>query len=87
MRFCENETVNLILSSYAGKAKQSDITFSIDARLPDTLLLSDTELCSILSNALDNALRACKQIPDIRERQKQQAVHGHPQPLSGGSPL
>lgn len=52
IRFCENETVNLILSAFATKAKQSEILLSIDAKLPDSLPFSDTELCSLLSNAL-----------------------------------
>lgn len=34
VRFCENETVNLILSSFATKAKQANIQLAIDAKLP-----------------------------------------------------
>ncbi|MDF3004204.1 MAG: hypothetical protein K0S22_676 [Oscillospiraceae bacterium] len=64
IRFCENETVNLILSSFAAKAKQSGILLTIDAKLPDSLPLSDTELCSLLSNALENAIYACEEITD-----------------------
>jgi hypothetical protein len=66
--FCENETVNLILSSFAVKAKQSKIQLTIDAKLPDSLPFSDTELCSLLSNALENAIQATKYIPDSNER-------------------
>jgi sensor histidine kinase regulating citrate/malate metabolism len=68
LRFCENETVNLILSSYAGKAKQGKIRLNIDAKLPDKLILSDTELCSLLSNALENAIQALEKIPDSNKR-------------------
>jgi len=68
MRFCESETVNLILSSFAGKAKQSGILMTIDANLNDTSVFSDTELCSLLSNALENAIQASKNIPDISKR-------------------
>lgn len=68
MRFCENETVNLILSSFAGRAKQSGITLTIDAKLSDILTLSDTELCSLLSNALENAIQAAEKIPDSNRR-------------------
>ncbi len=67
-RFCENETVNLILSSFAGKAKQAGIQLTIDAKLPDSLPFSDTELCSLLSNALENAIHASENIPDINKR-------------------
>ena len=67
-RFCENETVNLILSAFATKAKQAEIMLTVDAKLPDLLPFSDTELCSLLSNALENAIHACEQIPDRNKR-------------------
>lgn len=68
LRFCGNETVNLILSAFAGKAKQSGILLTIEAKLPDSLPLSDTELCSLLSNALENAIDACEYIADSNKR-------------------
>lgn len=68
LRFCENETVNLILSSFTAKARQAQTTLTIDARLPEALAFSDTELCSILSNALENAIHACKRIADKDKR-------------------
>ena len=68
IRFCENETVNLILSAFATKAKQSEILLTIDAKLPDSLTFSDTELCSLLSNALENAIHACQNIADSNKR-------------------
>ena len=68
MRFCENETVNLILSAFAAKAKQTGILLTVDAKLPDSLTYSDTELCSLLSNALENAMHACENIADSNKR-------------------
>ncbi len=68
MRFCENETVNLILSTFVTRAKQSGILMTIDAKLPDSLPFSDTELCSLLSNALENAIKASEHIPEIEKR-------------------
>lgn len=68
MRFCENETVNLILSAFATKAKQSNILLTIETRLPESLTLSETELCSLLSNALENAIHACENIVNTNER-------------------
>ena len=67
-RFCENETVNLILSAYATKAKQAEIMLTVDAKLPDLLPFSDTELCALLSNALENAVQATKNMPDKSDR-------------------
>ena len=67
-RFCENETVNLILSAFATKAKQAEIMLTVDAKLPDLLPFSDTELCSLLSNALENAIQATETIQDSNKR-------------------
>ena len=67
-RFCGNETVNLILSAFATKAKQGSIMLTVDAKLPDLLPFSDTELCSLLSNALENAIQATETIQDSNKR-------------------
>lgn len=67
-RYCENETVNLILSSFAAKAKQSDIRLTVDTKVPESLPFSDTELCSLLSNALENAITATAVVPDPEDR-------------------
>ncbi|NLU52061.1 MAG: GHKL domain-containing protein [Clostridiaceae bacterium] len=58
IRFCENETVNLILSTFYTKAKNAGVTMKVDTRLSGSMPLSDTELCSLLSNALENAIMA-----------------------------
>ncbi|SHI77142.1 sensor histidine kinase [Lutispora thermophila] len=68
VRYCENETVNLIISSFATKSEQEKITFTIDVKLPDLLTFSDTELCSLLSNALENAIHSCRKISNINKR-------------------
>ena len=68
MRFCENETVNLILAAFAAKAKQAEIQFEAEARLPEAFPFSDTELCSLLSNALENAILASEKIDDRGNR-------------------
>lgn len=57
-RFCENELVNLLCSSFVSKAEHQNIHLLVEAKLPKNLSISGTELCSILSNGLENALRA-----------------------------
>lgn len=57
--FCENETTNLILSTYAKRAGDSGILMQVQARLPRLIPVSETDLCVLLSNALENALNAC----------------------------
>ena len=68
IRLCENETVNLILSSFSTKAKQAGILLTVEAKLPDALPFSNTELCSLLSNALENAIQASRNIADRNNR-------------------
>ncbi len=60
-RFCENETVNMLCSSYENKAQNLGVRLTIDVKLPKKLSLSDTEICSVISNGLENALMAASQ--------------------------
>ncbi len=62
IRFCENDTVNLIFSTFSTKAKQAGVTMTVDAKLPSSVSLSDTELCSLLSNGLENAISAASSL-------------------------
>ena len=66
-KFCENETVNLLCSAYVSKAQRLGIQLKISAILPKNIPLSDTELCSVISNGLENALRAASQ-PEISDK-------------------
>lgn len=57
-RFCENEMVNLLCSAFETRAERLGIALSIDVNVPQEVSISDTELCSLLSNGLENALNA-----------------------------
>ena len=65
-RYCENETLNLICTSYDSKAKRLGVQLKINALMPKEIPLSDTELCSVVSNGLENALRAASQ-PEVAD--------------------
>ncbi len=66
-KFCENETVNLLCSSYDSKARRTQVRFTVEARLPKSLPLSDTELCSVVANGLENALHAASR-PEVTDK-------------------
>ncbi len=66
IRFCENEPVNIILTTFFAKAKHAGVTMMVDAKLPSSLPLSDTELCSLLSNGLENAILATASLDSER---------------------
>lgn len=66
-RYCENEAANLILSAFAGRAKKEGIEIKIRGSLPAFILISDSDLCVLLSNALENALHACQPLAAAKE--------------------
>ena len=65
-RYCENALVNLLCSAFSSRAAERHVTLHVDAQLPQQLPVSDTELCSMLSNGLENALHAAAREPSRR---------------------
>lgn len=70
-RFCENETANLILSAFFGRAEKAGIRMEIQSVLPGKLPVLDQDLCVVLSNALENAIHACG---DFRARDEESTI-------------
>jgi len=58
--YCENEAINLILSAFAERARKDSVQLSVRSSLSDSVNVSDTDLCVLLSNALENAVNACR---------------------------
>ena len=67
-RYCENEAANLILSAFAGRAKKEGIQMKVKGTLPAFIMVSDSDLCVLLSNALENALHACQSLASAKEK-------------------
>lgn len=59
-RYCENEAANLILSAFSGRAQKEGIQMNVKGSLPPLIPVTDSDLCVLLSNALENALHACQ---------------------------
>jgi len=64
--FCENELVNMLCASFSERAERMGISLTIKAKLSDILSVSDTELCALLSNGLENALNAVDKLANNR---------------------
>lgn len=64
LRICENEIVNIVVSSKCEDMKQHGINMDIQITLPATLPITDTDLCALLGNALDNAIEATQKSKD-----------------------
>ena len=62
--FCDNEAANLILSAFAERAKECGVPMRIRAQIPKKLHVSESDLCVLLSNALENALHACQKLKE-----------------------
>ena len=58
----------MILSSYETELQENDIDFHCQVRGPRELPISDVELTSILSNAMENAIHAAASIEDPAQR-------------------
>ena len=66
--YCNNNTINIILSSYADTFAENETDFHYTIQLPENLPYSDTDITSILSNALENALHAVLLLPAGKRR-------------------
>lgn len=59
VRFCENRTVNSILTAYAQKARQAGIRMDVEAVVRQDMCIRDIDFTAILGNALENAIHGC----------------------------
>ena len=59
-RLCDNEIVNVVLTSKCEEMERLDIGADIKISLPEQLPFADTDLCALFGNALDNAIDATK---------------------------
>lgn len=66
-RYCANEIVNMILSSYEHILTEKEIDFRYSLKIPKEIQVSDVDMTSILSNGMENAIHAVC-MPGCRER-------------------
>ena len=60
--YCKNEAANLIFSAYVKRAQQYGISIQIQAQISHNIVISESDLCVLLSNALENAIHACQDL-------------------------
>ena len=56
-QFCKNPVVNALIEYYYGMAQTQGTEFQVRLDLPDQMPLTDVELCTVLGNLLDNAIK------------------------------
>ncbi|MDD2392758.1 MAG: GHKL domain-containing protein [Eubacteriales bacterium] len=67
-KFCRNELVNMVISSYEHKMSDNEIVLLTNVEIPETLPCSEVEFTSILANGLENAINAVSLL-DIDRRE------------------
>ena len=65
--YCDNQTINYTLSHYHDICRDNNIEFITEVKISD-ILVDETIFFSILSNALDNAVKAQSKLPKYDRR-------------------
>lgn len=77
VRLCNsgNDIIDAVINCSAAEAARSQIDFHYEVNLSSTLSqISPVDLCAVLGNQVENALDACKKIPDSQRRFIQVAI-------------
>lgn len=61
--YCSDPVLNATLTTYLDRAKSSGITVQLCLTIPETLPVDSAELSICFANALENAIKACKELP------------------------
>lgn len=61
--YCSNVPINALLNYYAAFMEQEGIQCNWKIDLPQRLHITDTELCSLLGNLLENVCHGCQTLP------------------------
>jgi len=73
--WCRNAAVNGVLSAYLAQAREAGCALETEVSIPEELPFEETDLCVVLANALENAVHACRELPDdVPRRVKLSAV-------------
>ena len=62
--YCANNIVNAILWDKSNAAKESGVTLGCDVSLSNDISVDDVDLCCLIVNMLDNAIRGAKEASD-----------------------
>lgn len=61
-----NTNMDAILNSKLSLAVKQGIQLSVKAKVPPHIPVSDTDMCALLGNMVDNAVEACEKVADNR---------------------
>ena len=75
MQYSNNLMIDYIVMSFSRKAERMQIDFRTDISVLPELAISDSDLCSLLNNVLQNALDACEKLRDAEKRWIRLEIH------------
>lgn len=58
-----NTNVDAILNAKLSLAEMKEITIHVKVNVPAQIPISDTDMCALLGNLIDNAVEACEKVP------------------------
>ena len=61
--YCSDPILNATLTAYIGQAENAGITIEHHLAIPETLPVDSSELSICFANALENAIKACENLP------------------------
>lgn len=67
-RYCENPTVNAVLTACIGQAKEAHCRVTANVQLPSEIPFDEMDVCVVLANAVENAVNACLKIDKEENR-------------------
>lgn len=78
IRYCANPVIDAVFSCYCKRAEAEKIRMELTLSIPNDLTVNATELSTVFANALENAINACKKLPE-EQRRIQCKCFGKPQ--------
>jgi len=73
--YCDNIAVNLILSAFVARAEKDGILLKIKAHIPSSSSVLNTDLCIVISNGLENALNATRNVDSFAKKEITLSCH------------
>lgn len=78
LSYCQNHVLNIILSFYLERAKAEGIKVKADLHIPEKLPIDPLELSAVLTSAIENAIAACRRIPEESGRRLEVSCYSEP---------
>ena len=64
VNYCKNPEVNAVLSEYISRAESAGCRITQSFTLPEIFPFAENDVCLVLANAIENAIKACSELPE-----------------------